>query len=255
MAMIPRNPKGAAAPAAAAAAPTATKEAKAPEAGTATNTPGPAAGTAGPTTTAVAAAPAPGAVSTRVAGKPRDVITEEFKDKMPLEWNTLHRIQCNQGQFLDMENGKKGIGVIIEMELMTFQDSWQISPGSNDPEATELVRYSDDGITTNQGENCVEYLNGLKEAGWDKAKIGARVVLAGILTKCDNPELIGRMIQMDLSTTSKAGFDRHRFQASYDVSRGLRNEDALRFLKLTAKPMSKGQTNWTQADFTYGTPV
>lgn len=257
MAMIPRNTSkpaadtAAAATTATAAAPaaqaTATATASAPAADTATAAAAPAS-----TSTAVAQAPSH-AISAKVNGKPVPVMKEEYKDKLPLEWNTLHRIQCNQGQFLDMEDNKKPIGGVIEMELMTFQDSFQISPGSNDPQAKELVRYSDDGKTTNKGEDCQQYLEELRANDWKDAKMSPRVVLAGVLTKCNNPALIGKMVQIDLSQTSKSQFDRHQLQISFDVAKGIKTRDheQIGFLQMTAVPRSKGDKSWTECTFSY----
>lgn len=258
MAMIPKNPKGpapAAAPAASTAAAPAAAAAHAPAAQA--NEPGPAAGAAAEqtsTSTAVAAA-ATNAVSTRVNSKPVDVLTRDFKDAVKVEWNTLHRIMVNQGMYLDKENGNKPIGKEITLEMISYQDGWQISPGTNEPAAAELVRYSEDGVMTNQGENCAEYLAALKTADYAEAKMTKRVTIAGILQACDDATLIGKMVQIDLSQTSRNLFDRHRMQVALDIGQGRRKEDDpnLHIFKMGTQVQTKGQNTWTMATFGYST--
>jgi hypothetical protein len=267
MVMIPKK-KDAAASAAAIAAASAAANPAAAAAATTNLTPGPAAETvtvtttvtdtapiASMATTAVAVAAPAGALSTSIRGKPVDVLQRDYKDALTLDWNTLHRIQFNQGSVLDKENSNKSLGQVVEIEMLSWQDSYQISPGTQDSDATEHVRYSDDGVTTNKGENCQEYLAALKEAGYEDAKMTKRVVIGGVLTVCNDPAMVGKMVQTDLSQTSKSQFDRHRMQVAMDISKGLRDENSSRFLKMTATPQSKGTTNWTIAVFGYGTPV
>ncbi len=203
------------------------------------------------TTTAVAAAPNR-AVSTAVAGKARDVLSENFKDALRVDWNTLHRLQANQGQFLDLENNKAAIGDKLVLEIMSFQDNWQISPGTSDPTAAEYVRYSDDGKTTNQGEDCAEYLAALKEAGYTEAKMTQRVTIAGVIEQCTKtPAFEGKMIQIDLSQTSRGLFDRYRFQVALDIQKGRRNEDGINRVLMETNVQTRGNNSWTTVSFNY----
>jgi hypothetical protein len=256
MAMIPRGPKAADTASAAPAAPAATAAPAAPApapAAAPASAPAPAAAPApATTTTALAAAPA-SAVSTRVSGVPVNVLKEDFEKKFQLDWNTLHRIQVNQGQFLDKENNNSSLGTVIELDIMTYQDNWQISPGSNEPGAKDVVRYSDDGETTTKGEPCAEYLQAAIEQGWPNTKMTKRVVLAGTVARCvAKPEMEGKLVQIDLSATSKTQYDRHAIQVALDVAKGLRQREACGRVKMTAKPQSRGDQNWTIAEFTYG---
>jgi hypothetical protein len=137
---------------------------------------------------------------------------------------------------------------------MTYQDNWQISPGTDDAADTQHVRYSDDGKFTKQGEDCNEYLQALKDAGYTEAKMSQRVTMAGEILDCPGAQhFIGKLIQIDLSTTSKNMFDRFQFQSALDVARGKKTAEDVGVLKLTAKPTSKGNFNWTQVEFDYGT--
>lgn len=194
---------------------------------------------------------APRAVSTRVVGKPRRVIEENYKDAFKVDWNTLHRIQGLQGSFVDVENNKTEIGKTLTLELLSYQDNWQISPGTDVESDAQYVRYSDDGVLTTQGEPCAEYLAALKEAGYTDAKMGHRCTLAGIIHSADAANMVGTMVQIDLPPTSKTMFDRYQLQSSLDVARGVRTEDQLGMLKMTAKVATKGRNSWTVVEFDY----
>lgn len=254
MAMIPkRNSAAAAAPAAAPAAakPTLRGTVAPPAAETGEAPVGEAAAPAA--TTALAAAPSR---AVAVAGPIVNVIKETYKDAMRVEWNTLGRIQANQGQFLDLENNKASLGGEIRIELMSYQDNWQISPGTDDKDDTQHVRYSDDGITTNQGEPCKEYVAALHEAGYTDAKMGQRVTLAGVVVDCPaNPGFAGTLFQIDLSPTSKAQFDRFSMQVALSLSRGLVGPEQTQTIKMKTSLQSKGSNTWTIVTFAPGGPL
>jgi len=257
MAMIPPRKKVEADPATAAPAAATAPAEKPTLKGTLRNEPGPAAeaSAAAPApaaTTAVAAA-APSAVSTVVAGALRDIIKEKFKDAMRVEWNTLHRLGCVQGNFVDLEANKAAIGSSLVLQLMNYQDNFQISPGTDDPNDTQYVRYSDDGKTTTMGEDCAEYLRALKDSGYEDAKMGARVTLAGVILECSGkPEMVNRLVQMDLAPTSKTEFDRFRMQTGLEMQRGLKTEGDIETIKLSATLQTKGPNTWTVVKFSPG---
>jgi hypothetical protein len=186
-------------------------------------------------------------------GKPVDVVKETFHNALgQLAWNTLHRIQANQGNFLDLEAGKASIAPEIHLELMSYQANWQISPGTDEADDIQYVRYSDDGKTTTQGEDCMEFLKGLKDAGYDKAKLSERCVLAGrIIAIPSNPNhaMVGELIQIDLPNTSKQQFDRYRFKTSLDVREGKYTAAETGVFKMKARSTTQNKLSWTVVDF------
>lgn len=198
--------------------------------------------------------PQAGAVTTRVNKPVRDAIKDTFERKMPLEWNTLHRIQGNQGNFLDLEDNKSSFGNEIVVQLLSYQPSWQISPGTDDPADVQWVRYSDDGITTTQGEDCKEFLAALKTANYEKAKMAARYLMAFVIEETPGDRtgrMVGKLVQIDLSATSKAAFDQFKFETSYKESKGMITSEvaeAGRF-RMTAKVKSQKNFSWTVVQF------
>lgn len=199
------------------------------------------------TSTAVAA---PTRTAVAVAGRPKDVVTDTYKDAFTVDWNTLSRIQATNGNFVDVEANKAVIGPEIMFEMMSFQQNWQISPGTDDDDDIKHVRYSNDGKFTTEGEDINEYLQALKVAGYEDAKSSERVILAGTILGGSHD---GKLVQMNLAPTSKAAFDRFKMQASIDISKGKRSAADLAVLKLKAVPQSKGKNTWTVVHFDYGT--
>lgn len=254
MVMIPKKGSKATEEAVKTQAPAAPPAAQAPAA--------PAVEAAAPVEATPAPTPAPAvpaiqrSTSVAVAGKAVDVLAENYKNALRVDWNTLHRLQANNGNFLDLENNKKALGSEMVLEIMSFQDNWQISPGVSDPDAAQYVRYSDDGRTTNQGEDCVEYLAALKEAGYQDAKLTQRVTLAGVVESMrDASEMEGKMIQIDLSQTSRGMFDRHRFQIALDIQKGRRNADTINRVKMKCNVQSRGANSWTTVAFDYAPAI
>jgi hypothetical protein len=218
--------------------------------GPAASTPGPAAVAAAPVETTAVAIPPAGAVSTNVRKPVVDFLKGNFKDAFKVDWNTLRRIQANQGNFLDLEENKKMLGGVMVFEMMSYQDNWQISPGTDDKSDAEFVRYSNDGVMTQQGENCNQYLAELIESGRTKAKMTQRVTLAGTAI-LPGSAIDGQLIQIDLSQSSRQLFERFRMQTALDVSRGARTEDQCVPFKMSCKVVSKGDNSWTVVNFDY----
>jgi hypothetical protein len=235
-------------------APAPTKAPVAPPVATQAPVAGPAAApaedTAEASTSTAVAAPVRTAVA--VAGRPRDVLTETYKDAFKVDWNTLNRIQATNGNFVDVEANKAVIGTEIVFELMSFQQNWQISPGTDDDDDVKHVRYSDDGKFTTEGEDINEYVQALKTAGYDDAKSSERLILAGTIVGGSHD---GKLVQLNLPPTSKSAFDRFKMQASIDIGKGKRTPADLTALKLKAVPQSKGKNTWTVVHFDYANPA
>ena len=208
------------------------------------------------TTTVAVAAPAAGALSV-VMGRPVDVFEQQFKNRLQVDWNTLLRLQANNGNFLNMEKNKLAMGDMLVMQLLSYQDSYQISPGTDDAAGKDVVRYSNDGITTTKGENCLQYIEEAKAAGWTETKMTQRVTLVGVIESLpadrsgEGAKLVGEMFQIDLSATSRQMFDRFRIKTALLVGRGQLdpNSPNLPRLKCTASVKSQADRSWTLVEF------
>ncbi len=202
------------------------------------------------TSTAVAAAPAAGAVVESSNVSMMNHI-ETFKNRYKVEWNTLIRLQANNGQFINKDAKNASLGDVIQMQLLSYQDSWQVSPGSDAAEAKELVRYSDDGETTTKGENIQEHIRKCHELGYTKAKLDFRVMLVGVLlaTTKDGGKAINELVQIDLSATSRSEFDRYRLGTAFKIGRGMLTKQAAEIMTMTAEIASGKDKTWTKVLF------
>ena len=203
--------------------------------------------------TAVAVKPAAGgAVSTRITTRNPGVLTP-LKDAVPVDYNTLPSLQINQGNWL-LKEGKKMLGDTVDFELLSYQDQWVIQPGLDGKEGVELLRFSNDGITTTQGEDCREYLASLLADGYLKAAMKHRTVLVLNLLACNkkgNEALLETLYQVDLPPTSKAAFDAHRIQVDFSVSRGKQPADRAALMESSVRVVEKGSNSWSIASFTF----
>lgn len=209
-----------------------------------------AAGTATPeasTSTAVAAKATAGALAT--SRRVNMHVINGLKDALPVDFNTLAPVQANQGKFKDKETDRN-LGDTIQIELLSWQDSWVCSP--NDTKAPkDLVKYSDDGKTAKDGTDLFEHLAELKAQGFSKAKLSQRLVVVGALLAAEKDQsLVGQLIQIDCATQSRAMFLRYNANAAFKLKMGKLDEESVKLLTLTATA-AKGpdNTDYTRIDF------
>lgn len=183
-----------------------------------------------------------------------------LKNAFPVEFDTLCNVQLNQGNAINKDTGA-ALGDVIGLELLSFQDQTVVSPGVDGEEAKEHVRYSDDGVTTSQGESVPEYLAHLKSAGYPDAKLSQRVIIVGSLF---DPGVKGKkiagmkdkLVQINLPPSSVGGFKRYRADQAFQIGKGLAKLEDVEKMRITCNIKTKGDNTWTVAEFTrYDTPV
>lgn len=200
------------------------------------------------TSTAVAARATAGALAT--AGNRVNVnIIAGLKNALPVDFNTLDAVQAVQGRFRTKE-GEKPLGETIEMELLSWQESWVVSP--NDKKADKkLVKFSDDGVTAKDGTDLKAHLQELLADGFKDAKLSKRATIVGALwaAEKDTP-LIGNLIQIDLSPQSLNQFLRYQANSTFRLKLGKVSEEGVKRVKLTAVA-AKGpnDTDYTRVEF------
>lgn len=181
-------------------------------------------------------------------GNPR--VLDTLKDALRVDWNTLYRVKAGQGRFA----GEQGLnlGSWIEAELQSWQESWLITPGSDNDEAKEFARYSDDGKTIKgTGEDCQTYIARLVSMGYKDAALKKRCIVVMALLDCEKEVDLdeGKLFQIDMSTTSKDKFDQYRFQTVYDVSKGRHTADQSLLIRMDAIATTAGKKEWTVIHF------
>ena len=158
-----------------------------------------------------------------------------LKDAFRVEFDSLPAIGASQGTF-NLKADDTDLGAEVKIQLMSYQSSWVASP--NDSKAdVELVKYSDDGITSKCGVNLMAHVEDLKAQGYTKAKIAHRVILVGELLEskipCDN---VGELVMIDLPDSGRRAFNTFTLQASYAVAKGRKSVEDASILILKAVP-------------------
>ena len=172
------------------------------------------------------------AVATASAVMKQNVISG-LQDAFRVEYDSLPSIGASQGTF-SIKSDDTDIGPEIKIQLLSYQDSYTCGP--NDTKAdVELVKYSDDGITSRDGVDLRKHLNDLLEQGYTKAKIAHRVILVGELLETKNPcNNIGELVQIDLPDSGRRAFNSYTLQASYAVAKGRKTPEEATILTLKA---------------------
>lgn len=187
-----------------------------------------------------------GAVSTSVRKPSAPPPLEELKGLFPVDYDTFDRLKSGSGNIVDGQNNN--LGTKIQMTVLSWQHTWDVSPGSNDAAAKEHVRYSDDGVTIKDSNQTVaEYLDHLREIGYPKANVKQKMVVVGVLNGAEkDTNLLGKTVQLSLSNQSMKTFDRMRFDAGIQVMMGKRQSaEGAENILVTAEPRSSNGNNYT----------
>ena len=195
------------------------------------------------------------AATTAVAVAPRQpVMTNIFdglKDAFPVDFDTVPRIAASQGSFVVKGDKEVELGNKITATMISWQEQWVASP--NDKKADiELVKWSDDGVTSRDGVNLKEHIKDLLEQGYRQAKIAHRVILVIELvsTKENGEDLVGELYQIDLPDSGRRAFNAYKIQASYAVLKGRKTqEEALTMDMEAVKTKSRTGEDYTKVSF------
>lgn len=176
-----------------------------------------------------------------------------LENAFPIKFNTLRQIMAVQGNFMDKDSDKP-LGDVIGLELISTQKHFILSPGDDSEESKEFVKYSPDGITSDEGENMFELLAAAKAAGYAEASITERQYLVGCLFNAGKlKDMVDAMVQIDLPPTSKAQFDRHQLGTSFAIGKGKKSaegQEKLRLECIVKNGLMKGsKINWTEVSF------
>jgi len=198
-----------------------------------------------PTTTAVATAP-------KTAVSVFDAVADtvgSLKNKLTVSYNSFIQIIASNGNFLERES-KTNLGDTLRFELISWQDSYVVQPGS-DKAGKELVKFSDDRIVCSDGTLVIDHLNALKAMGYDKASIKDRIVVVGsvLSTAKAGEKLVDELVQIDLSPMSAARFVRFRGKALNLQRLGKRSAEEVTKVAATTEIATAGSNSYTVINF------
>jgi hypothetical protein len=203
------------------------------------------------TGTALAPMQKAGALSTKLARPFEYVLASLERALDATHVGDLPRLKSGSGCIKDGDG--TNYGSFVEMELLSYHDSWTISPGSDDDEAKELVRYSLDGTTIDgSGESVDAYIQRLRDVdGYEKASKKKYLILAGIINDCEkSKDKVGSIIQMSLSPQSAKTFNNYHMQRSVLVSRGTLEAEGSQVVKVSAEGVTMNGKDFTRLTVT-----
>ena len=185
-----------------------------------------------PAATAQAPVPAPQrstAVATPTGGKYKPALTsyQNVIDPSSLEFDTFRRITVGLDGFSD-ENEVE-LGKRIKIQIMSWNERFVVTPGVQNAEANEKVRYSLDGKVLDDGTLVTDYLKVLREVdGYDKAALKKYLTIYGFLA---GNEVKGEMVDIDpaereivsvqVPPRSLPLFTRYQIETGVKVSQGV----------------------------------
>lgn len=215
------------------------------------------AGDPGPVgTTAVAQTTPRAAVAVRQATLPSTnaglmdkVIFADRKDVFVVDYGTLPRVKADNGGFCDSEG--QDLGKIIKFQVMSFNSRWTVTPGDK-AAPIELLKFSLDGKTMDDGSGVTvsEHLADLKK-NWPKARAAEYMELVVNLVEAEhNSALVGNLVQLQLSPSSKKEFENFQLQTSFKMAQGLLPATAANVVLATAKKATNAnKESWTKFTF------
>jgi hypothetical protein len=198
-----------------------------------------------------AAAPAPVAAPGRITMD--GLVLADYQDRLPaLPYGSLPRLVASNGNF--MNSDKQSIGNVITGQIISWNDYLVVGP-SDDKAPKELVKYSSNMVDLDDGTGTVtDWVAHLKAENWTAAaaKKYKSIVLTLLSATPPTPfttELIGEIVQLQLSPTSVAEFVSYQVTTSLKVAKGVIAPGDADMVQITATPTSGGGNNWTKAKF------
>lgn len=142
-----------------------------------------------------------------------------YRDALHVDYNTLDQIIATNGNFVDRES-KKVLGDTVVFELLSYQDSYVVSPEDDDA-PNDVVRYSDDGVTCSDGTDVQEHLVWLKANGYPKARLKQRVVVVGgVESAAKSADFNDKLVQFDVAPSSRVQWQRYLANTAYLMKKG-----------------------------------
>ena len=204
---------------------------------------------AAPAKTSALAAQSGGRALTSATVMKQNVLSG-LKDAFHISFDAVPRVKAEQGDLL-LVDPEVSLGTHVVLEVVSYQDRWVASPGDNKA-PIELVKFSDNEHTADDGTNLDEHVRNLHDMGYSKAKKQQRLVVVGELIAVKSTEesaqdLIGSLVQIDLPDSGRRSFQGHMLQVSFKVAKGRLASDQAAKMQFTAtKERSKQGDAYTK---------
>ena len=199
-------------------------------------------------TTAAVAVAKPQAPSAAAQFSSATDVISSLKNAMPVTFDMLIPLIATNGNVCKRSD-KKPVGDQVVFELMSWQDSYVVSP-NDDRGPKDCVRYSDDGIVCSDGTLVADHLAYLRSLGFAKASCKQRAVVVGSIISCSRTsELDDELVQFDLSPQSRASFLNYALGCVNKLRLGKLTPEQVTKIKATAEVVSMGGNPFTKLMF------
>jgi len=139
-----------------------------------------------------------------------------------IDFGTFPRVKIEAG--IICSDGDLEAGAFLDLEVMSFSDSYIITP-NDDAAPTTLARYSTDGkvIASKDewnGRPCTDYVTYLKQEGYETAEIREYMNLYGAVVNSDKPFYADEIVCIQCSPQARARWTRHMMNHARRVALG-----------------------------------
>lgn len=174
----------------------------------------------------------------------------------PLEFGVLPRLVGEVGGIANASDDKTEIARELDIHLVSWNDTFTLSPGTDDEKDRELAKYSDDGETINAddpdpewaGRSCAEYIAYLQDEKDKKnAALKHYMTLIGIVEGADTDDcdLMDQMVAVQMSPQSRKTFEAFCVQQGVMLARGKATAEGLEHIRITAEKKKNGTNSFT----------
>lgn len=145
------------------------------------------------------------------------------KNGIEVTYKTFPRLRVDSGHIATAEG--KDAGEYVEIQVISYGPTWNVSPGGDDETTKKLVRFSDDGKTIKAagdddewgGKTVDEYKAHLLSLGYEGVSLKEYTVVYGIALDAQEADFahMNEVVALQLAPQSKDKFN------SYIMNRGI----------------------------------
>lgn len=172
----------------------------------------------------------------------------DIENDFVAEFGVLKKIKASNGNCIDSDDNI--LGDTIDVQVVSWNRQFVVGPCANEA-PSELVKYSYERDFFADGSGSLnDYVQELKSEGWVNAAIKEYYeIVCMLVDSAKKSDLVGEMVQLQLSPTSVKSFDGFRLQTAFKIARGLLPEDAASEVTVTAEVVSARGNSWTKFNF------
>lgn len=145
---------------------------------------------------------------------------ENIFNKMGKEWSftVFTGINVSNGA-VKTQNTKLSFGSYVDIRVLNWEDQYMVHCGvqTPTPETKELLRFSKDGVTLNDGTSVASWIQQLKEEGYPNAKCDQRAVILGVIQGSDKKVEGVNYVCASLSISSRNNWKAFVEQRDMDI--------------------------------------